>query len=237
MLNNDDGHRGITLELSVHSPSDPEHYWLEFRNTMNDTVWCVSRKDIPLVRLNDEAHGWRDGRRRSLDVGANLRIFGNPKGLGIDSGSAGLAKQKRLPQAKVIRGLDIRLQLPRHFSIFRGLSEIIRRFLYLVQEDMQHVVLTPRRIACNISAGTVRSWQRVAAIRESPFELKVDELPKVEVINAGWDKADPRSISWKSATCTTLMQPQMEHQRLLRSRQTLLLRQPPGILIPANTSQ
>ena len=125
-----DGHPGITLELSVHSPSDAAHYCKELRNTIDDTAWHAS--DAAIYPRNDRRHGWRNGRRSPLRPMAYLRVFGNPKGLGINLESVNLPPSEGLPRAKVVRALVIRLQFLRHFSIRRGLDRVIQSLPWLL---------------------------------------------------------------------------------------------------------
>lgn len=121
-----DSHPGITLELSVHSPSDSEHYCQELKNTLNDTAWHVSKKEAYEEPPDDPAHGWVSGRRRPLGWRANLRVFGEPNGLGVDMESTHLSPSKTLPKARVVTELVIRLQFLRHFSVRRALVPIIQ---------------------------------------------------------------------------------------------------------------
>lgn len=116
-------HPGITLELSVHSPSDSEHHCQELKNTINDTMWHVSR-EYNIHKPNDRAHGWSNGRLQGLEPGAHMRHFGTPSGLGINLEEAHMLHKTR-PVVRVIKRLIIRLQFFRHFSISRGLSPII----------------------------------------------------------------------------------------------------------------
>ena len=120
----DSGHPGISLELSVHSPSDAEHYCQELKGTMNDTAWYVSRSHERIP--NDRRHGWRSGTRLPLTTEAYLRAFGNPRGIGIDLKIPNLSHAKKLPRATVVKQLVIRLQFFRHFSIRCGLIPIFQ---------------------------------------------------------------------------------------------------------------
>lgn len=126
LSNLDNDHPGIMLELSAHSPSDSEHHCKELRHTLNDTVWHVATAHAPIVWLNDEAHGWRNGRRPVLPARAFWRVFGNPLGLGINLESADLSMWKALPKARAVKNLFIRLQFLRHISIRNGLAPIIQ---------------------------------------------------------------------------------------------------------------
>lgn len=55
----DDGHPGIMLELSAHSPSDSEHYCQELRKIMNDTMWHASDTYAAIQNSKDKAHEWK----------------------------------------------------------------------------------------------------------------------------------------------------------------------------------
>lgn len=116
-----DDHPGVTLELSVHSPSDSEHYCQELRNTLRDTMWHVSETHQAVLHPDDEGHGWSNGTRRPLSEGANLRVFGHLRGLGLK-----MRKGRELPSAGVVKELVIRLQFIRHFSVPDGLDPIIQ---------------------------------------------------------------------------------------------------------------
>lgn len=72
-------HPGLALELSVHSPSDSEHYCQELKNTINDTLRHASEANaVPPRHLNNRRRGWSNGRRGPLPKGAYLRVFGSP---------------------------------------------------------------------------------------------------------------------------------------------------------------
>lgn len=365
-----DDHPGVSLELSVHSPSDSEHHCKELRRTMNDTAWHAPEIYAPIRYPNDRVHRWRNGHRPPLKTEASLRVFGNPKGIGIVLESTYIWPYKRLPKAEVVKEFVIRLQFLRHFSVRRGLvpitqslsrleslryecrrglnvgagsvtgqtfrqrehellldyilhnckslrrlsiyeasnrtycknpspvvpdpiggralgvqSRLLRevyvswmveardffhnfwpgatpeqqlertewkrlrylslttslipsthceslmqaaaaaaermpklktmelwgferrdRFLYLVQAG-QHTIFVPKGMACTLSATTIQHWQRVAATRGSPYNLKVEDLPEYIIGSQTY----PPSIAWRSATRTTLKLLDMEH--------------------------
>lgn len=117
----DHDHPGITLELSVHSPSDAEHYCQELKNTINDSAWHASK--IHEAIADDRSHGWANGRRRPLQAEKFERVFGDPAGICIDLEGSGLPAAM-LPRAEVVKQFQIRLQFYRHFSRM-GLSTIL----------------------------------------------------------------------------------------------------------------
>lgn len=51
-------------------------------------------------------------------------------------------------------------------------------FVYFVQEERQNSILVPRGLARHLSEATIKGWWRVAAIRNSPCELIIDEMPE-----------------------------------------------------------
>jgi hypothetical protein len=117
-------HPGISLELSVHSPSDAEHYCQELKSTMNDTVWYVSGNHVRIP--DDRFHKWRDDARPMLSTGAYQRAFGNPRGIGIDATSLNLPHVNSSAKAVVVKELVIRLQFYRHFSVRVGLCRMFQ---------------------------------------------------------------------------------------------------------------
>lgn len=128
-----DGRANITLELSAHSPSDALHYCQELKNVMNDTAWHVSTDDVAVP--DDSAHGWRNGNRQPLTMGAYRRVFGDPIGIGImvraniESGLDGLltdSERHTLPRTRAVTALVIRLQFLKHISVRYFLSHVMR---------------------------------------------------------------------------------------------------------------
>lgn len=114
-------HPGIALKLSVHSPSDSEHYCKELGNTMNDTVWHHSKTHAPIRKPNDRFHGWRGGRRLDIPVGAHERIFGDAKGFRMN-----LENWGKVPKAAAVKELVIRFQFSRHLSVRQGILPILK---------------------------------------------------------------------------------------------------------------
>ncbi|KND90416.1 hypothetical protein TOPH_04909 [Tolypocladium ophioglossoides CBS 100239] len=115
LLDADSQGRGLTLEISVHSPSDSEHCFknISFDHLSDEDDVCV---------LEDATHGWVGG-RRTFQPGrfTTARIFGN---------SIYVNPRKRLPAVRVVKHLLIRRQTRRHFwhttmrHIMRSLPEL-----------------------------------------------------------------------------------------------------------------
>ncbi|KAL7806363.1 hypothetical protein V8C44DRAFT_360568 [Trichoderma aethiopicum] len=127
---NNDHHPGITLELSAHSPSLVDHYAQELDYMINDTAWNT------LIRWPRKHSGFRHlllyGQQRDLTNAAALRMVGHPQGLRFDL-RAPVAKRmnKTLPRVRAIKGLVIRGQCYRHFSVAKALDPIIRNLTQL----------------------------------------------------------------------------------------------------------
>lgn len=77
------GDRGVTLELSAHSPSDSSHFFKELGYRSNDTPENI--KDRRERRYHDPPHGIRNGRRAKLPtLEARMRVCGPASGLKFD---------------------------------------------------------------------------------------------------------------------------------------------------------
>ncbi len=120
------GGRGVTLELSAHSPSDSKHFCKELARRSDDTPW--ERNEIPEKSYHDLAHGWRNGvQRHRPRYDAKMRVFGDLKGLKFDLRAPSARKMNRtLPKVRVIKELIIRRQFYRAFSVANALQPIIK---------------------------------------------------------------------------------------------------------------
>ena len=123
-----DDHPGITLELSIQSPSESKHWYKSLRHTMNDTAWYSSETDLLEPYPDDKTHGYNINFATSQEFrpGPYFRVFGDPHGLKIYPKSAGIPPRKTLPKARAVRELVIRIQCHRRLSIRKGLLPIIR---------------------------------------------------------------------------------------------------------------
>lgn len=117
-------HRGITLELSAHSPSDVHHFNKNLRFHQHDTAW--HKDDSPVSPHNDPFHAWKDGIQiKRIPVPAKYRLFGS--GLRFDYNLPSVRRQRmRLPKVSVVTSLVIRRQSPRLFKAKTALAPIIR---------------------------------------------------------------------------------------------------------------
>lgn len=117
--------RGITLELSAHSPSDVHHFNKDLRFRLHDTAWD-RWDDRPVSPHNDPFHGWQDGRRvKTIPKTAKLRMFGF--GLRFDYASPAVRRRRmRLPKVSVVTSLAVRRQFPRAFAARNSLDPMLR---------------------------------------------------------------------------------------------------------------
>lgn len=130
------GRRGITLELSAHSPSDAIHFNKDLNFRIHDKAW--DRWDArPVPHHDDPSHHWQDGRQiEQIPLDAKTRVFGRPSGLCFDLDApivqrlqGQLPGQPRagrvgLPKVSVVESLVIRRQFHRAFSVSRVLCRI-----------------------------------------------------------------------------------------------------------------
>ncbi|KAK7725569.1 hypothetical protein SLS63_008023 [Diaporthe eres] len=118
-------HRGITLELSAHSPSDAQHFNKNLRFHQHDTAW--NKDDGPVSPHNDPFHGWKDGIQiKRIPVNAKYRLFGS--GLQFEGHSV---SRMRLPKVSVVTSFIIRRQSPRFFSAKWALVPMINSLVRL----------------------------------------------------------------------------------------------------------
>lgn len=124
--------RGITLELSAHSPSDMIHFGKDLKMRSSDTAWEKGDEDPgrpPTVTHNDPFHGWLQGRncRRPVPAGAKDRLFGDAHGLCFDQNAASAIRMgHELPEVSIVHSLVIRRQFYRAFSARMGLGQMFR---------------------------------------------------------------------------------------------------------------
>ena len=118
--------RGLTLELSAHSPSDSKHFCKELDSRINDTAWGGSKGGSE-KRHHDRAHGWKRGRQiRRPGYDAKMRVFGHPNGLKFDLRAPSARKMRTLPKVRVVKSLVVRRQFYRAFSVAKALQPIIQ---------------------------------------------------------------------------------------------------------------
>ncbi|KAI1121814.1 hypothetical protein F5Y10DRAFT_255466 [Nemania abortiva] len=139
------GNKGPILELSVHSPSDIEHHFHNYlldsnfyaHSTNEDCSgeeFCnILSREQKTRRTSADTHAQRYGYNGKLASGAdnflssfNAAIRIDARLLTLDFGNLGPGKKRVLPSAKVVRGLLIRRQSVRQFSL-STLLEIVRR--------------------------------------------------------------------------------------------------------------
>ncbi|KAL6828164.1 hypothetical protein V8C40DRAFT_240338 [Trichoderma camerunense] len=119
-------HCDVTLEISVHSPSDALHYCQELKSRIHHKA-TASRIQLRFFTKGKATHGWRRGRQiDNPPDGAKLRVFGHPKGLGFDLRTSLAWKLETLPEVKVVTWLLIRRQFYRHFSVPKALEPMIK---------------------------------------------------------------------------------------------------------------
>ncbi|TPX10156.1 uncharacterized protein E0L32_001353 [Thyridium curvatum] len=125
-------HRGVALDLSVHSPSDVEHFCQELKSQSYDSAWIDSPEWPDLiswreVSIYDEKHCWIGTEPRPwLGRGELRRVFGRPGGLSLDF-RASYAKHLNgtLPKVVCVSLLIIRRQFYRHYSVSNALKPIL----------------------------------------------------------------------------------------------------------------
>lgn len=191
-LNNDD-HPGITLELSVHSPSDSEHFCQELRNTINDTMWYASLDHLPIRHPDDVHHCWVNGQRVALPPGAYHRVFGNPHGLRVRN-----PRGIRLKTVKAVNELVIRLQFFRHFSVQFALEPItqslprLERITYECRQGItrgepmpQRLRQMDHRIFFDLILPRCGNLRKVSMHEEETLTLFGMNLPRVADAHAG----------------------------------------------------
>lgn len=96
--------KGLTLELSAHSPSDSEHWFKHHYVSANGDAAPVQEADRS---WHDPQHGWVDGQQVTSPPGeAVLRLFATTH----------LSFKQELPQLDVVKCFIIRRQLRRQLS-------------------------------------------------------------------------------------------------------------------------
>ncbi|KAK4083770.1 uncharacterized protein Triagg1_1432 [Trichoderma aggressivum f. europaeum] len=119
-------HGEVGLEISVHSPSDALHYCQELKSRIHRKANMKQRYSKPRAEKKT-THGWRRGKRvHKPPVGAKLRVFGHPRGLGFDLRTSLARKLGTLPKVKVVTYLLIRRQFYRHFSVPKALGPMMK---------------------------------------------------------------------------------------------------------------
>ncbi|CAG9975833.1 unnamed protein product [Clonostachys byssicola] len=129
--------RGLTLELSVHSPSDTDHYCQDLAVRVNDTAWSLH---TPPPRVyEDKFHRWKNGHpTHYVKNNALLRVFGHPRGLRFDLRAPSARRWRRvLPKVGVVKSFKIRRQFFRHFSVAKALAPIIESLHRLVRFEYE----------------------------------------------------------------------------------------------------
>ncbi|CAG9944810.1 unnamed protein product [Clonostachys rosea f. rosea IK726] len=129
--------RGLTLELSVHSPSDTDHYCQDLSVRANDTAWSLH---TPPPRVyKDKFHRWENGHpTRWVKNDALLRVFGHPRGLRFDLRAPSARRWRRvLPKVGVVKSFQIRRQFFRHFSVAKALVPMIESLNRLVRFEYE----------------------------------------------------------------------------------------------------
>ncbi|KAH7318212.1 hypothetical protein B0I35DRAFT_478740 [Stachybotrys elegans] len=122
----------LTLELSVHSPSDKKHFCRELESREYDTAWSYS-DPLPVLPLSDRKHGFVRGYRvRELSCTARARVYGRPRGMSLSHAATVLR-----PVPSVGR-LVIRRQFYRHFSVSKCLGPILGALPALTDFNYEH---------------------------------------------------------------------------------------------------
>lgn len=128
---------GLTLELSVRSPSDEKHW---FKNWKWD-FGTEAVDDEPQERLHDPRHGWVDGRRVAVPSSYAVdRIY---EDVWVDHG---------IPAIDAVTKLVIRRQCRRTFSTWlEQLLEALPRLEYMFYEPWrQWQKFEPSESWCNL---------------------------------------------------------------------------------------
>lgn len=108
------GHGRLTLDISIHSPSDSQHYFKEYsvQPVSHGTGQC---EEAGLHTIHDPEHGWRKGQRVAIPSDtAMFRFIGNIVSLDIDY----------IPIVRVVKNLLIRRQTVRTMAS-KALQQII----------------------------------------------------------------------------------------------------------------
>ncbi len=75
--------KGLSLELSAHSPSDSKHFFKKLDRRIHDVEWY--RHTTAHERFVDKYHFWHAGQlTRPLTESVKARVLGNPRGLRFD---------------------------------------------------------------------------------------------------------------------------------------------------------
>ncbi|RFU32270.1 hypothetical protein B7463_g4081, partial [Scytalidium lignicola] len=123
--------KGLTLELSAHSPSDSKHLFKELDSRINDTAWSRN-EDGYKEQPHDPTHGWGDGLRvQWISEGDKMRVFGHPDGLKFNLRAQSARKMRTLPKLRLVKTLVIRRQFYRAFSVSKALQPIIKSLTQL----------------------------------------------------------------------------------------------------------
>ncbi|KAK4239862.1 hypothetical protein C8A03DRAFT_13793, partial [Achaetomium macrosporum] len=121
------GNGGLTLELSVHSPSDSRHYCKELRVREADTAWSVIPRSerYRAFQQSNDGHGWENRRlSRPWHAGELQRVSCDFGGPAFDPyGLIEIPSGRPVPEVTLVTSLVIRRQFYHLFSE-RNLSAI-----------------------------------------------------------------------------------------------------------------
>ncbi|CAJ2504329.1 Uu.00g117230.m01.CDS01 [Anthostomella pinea] len=122
----------MTLELSVHSPSDAEHFCKDLRSRLHDKA--LGRTRLNRIKFHrDLPHGWFKGPTVFRpSEGAKERLFGPTCGLKFNLSALSARKMEPgLPKNSLVHQLMIRRQFCRAFSVHSALMPIIDALTHL----------------------------------------------------------------------------------------------------------
>ncbi|KAI1375988.1 hypothetical protein F4677DRAFT_459934 [Hypoxylon crocopeplum] len=120
------GH-GLTLELSIHSGSDPQHFCKNtiFGGDDEDEYYADIESGNPLKQpttiFDDRSHRWHEGRIGYTEVGADsiLRLF-------EDITMPDYKNKRKLPEVHAVTSFMLRRHCRRHVKIFFTLLALIK---------------------------------------------------------------------------------------------------------------
>ena len=125
------GQKGLTLELSAHSPSDSDHWFKHYRFTSDPVDGhendAVSGGDMGSGLLDDPQHGWMNNKQETPPPrSAVLRLFA----------TINLRFPAGLPRVDAVTRLTIRRQLRRRLQpiVLQGLLSKLGRLKHMVYE-------------------------------------------------------------------------------------------------------
>lgn len=136
---------GITLELSIHSPSDAQHFYRDLQHRINDTAWDLEGHDGPVQPYYDGSLGCKwiqdnkavPARAEHISDNALLRVAGSPLHFVPQAHHTAQCLHNAIPEVSVVTSVVIRRQFVRRFCAgqdFLAMLDKLTRLEAFIQE-------------------------------------------------------------------------------------------------------